>query len=44
MIRRGWSHDSLMAMREADFGFWLDEQLAYDEAIAEARKQAAERR
>lgn len=44
MVRRGWSHEGLMAMRERDFAFWFEEQLAYDEALAEARLTAAQKR
>lgn len=40
MIRRGWDHAALMAMPEADFGFWLAEQISYDQAMAEARRKA----
>ena len=43
MVRRGWDHDTLMGMAETDFGFWLSEQLAYDEAMAEARRKATEK-
>ena len=41
MVRRGWPHGDLMAMSEDDFRFWADEQLAMDEAEAEARRKVA---
>ena len=42
MIRRGWAHESLMAMDERDFVFWRDAQLDYDSEMAEAQKEAIE--
>ena len=42
MVRRGWPHGELMAMRESDFAFWLGEQIARDEAEAEAAKKVRE--
>ena len=42
MVRRGWSHGDLNAMREGDFLFWLGEQIARDDAEAEAAKKARE--
>lgn len=40
MIRRGWSHRDLCAMSEREFVGALEEQIAYDKAEAEARRQA----
>ena len=41
MVRRGWPHADLMAMSEADFVWFLQEQIAFDNAEAEARRRAA---
>lgn len=44
MLDNGWSHETLCAMPEADFMFWFHEQVALEEAKADAIEQAAKRK
>lgn len=40
MIGLGWTHDDLNAMNEAEFGWWYDEAIKFEEAKAEAIRAA----
>ncbi len=43
MVNKGWGHGELNAMDEAEFIAVFEEQIAFDEARAEAEQEAIRR-
>lgn len=43
LVEKGWTHDTLNAMSEDEFGFWYDEAMAFEEARADAIRAASDK-